>query len=228
MSKQIVRLPDNTQRSFVTGRTGTGKTQAGVWQLSTKNYNSFPWVIYDTKGDALLQQIARLPGAKNIRFSDNIGKHGLYFLHPLPHEMKSDANEAFLWRLWKRGNVGVFIDEGYMFDKYSDALIALYTQGRSKHIPMITLSQKPRYLTQFTFSEADFFQVFQLNDINDRKRISEFTSIDLDQMGQRLPEYHSLWYDVGQDRLVTFSPVPARAAIMDSFAAGLRTNHKVI
>lgn len=223
-----VRLPTNSQRTFICGRTGTGKTQAGAWLLSTQNYNSFPWVIYDTKGDSLLQQISRMDGSKNIRFADKIGKNGLHFLHPLPHEMKSDANEAFLWRLWKRRNVGIFIDEGYMFDKFSDALITLYTQGRSLHIPMITLSQKPRYLTQFTFSEADFFQVFQLNDINDRKRITEFTSIDPEYMGRRLPDYHSLWYDVAQDRLATFSPVPAREAILETFAAGLRTNHKVI
>lgn len=224
----FVRLPDNTQRTFVVGRTGTGKTQAGVWLLSTKNYNAFPWVIYDTKGDALLQSIARLPEAKNIKFNDHIGKHGLYFLHPLPHEMKSDDNEAFLWRLHKRGNVGIFIDEGYMFDKFSDALTALYTQGRSKHIPMITLSQKPRYLTQFAFSEADFFQIFQLNDINDRKRVTEFTGIEPEQIDRRLPDYHSHWYDVGADRLVTFSPVPARGSVMESFRAGLRTQHKVL
>lgn len=220
-----VRLPNNSQRLAVIGRTGSGKTQAGLWHLSTKNLRDFPWIVFDTKGDELIREIGKFPAVHKIRFGDAIDKQGLHILRPLPHEMKSDECENFLWKLHKRGRCGIFIDEGYMFDKYSDALNALYTQGRSLKIPMITLSQKPKYLTQFTFSESDFFQVFDLNDKNDRKRINEFMPADLERP---LPDFHSLWYDVGRRSVVNFSPVPARDTILENFAAQLRYNKRVI
>lgn len=208
-----VRLPNNTQRTVLVGRTGSGKTRAGVWHLSNKVFSEFPWVIFDTKRDSFLKKIYRFPGVKKITFSDKISKPGLYYIQPLPEEMQEAQAEDFLWYLHKRGGVGIYIDEGYMMHRYSKALNALYTQGRDLRIPMITLSQKPKYLTPFTFSEADFFQVFQLNDQNDRKRITEFMPADLNR---RLPNYHSLWYDVGQDQVVEFRPVPADDQILEN------------
>ena len=164
-------------------------------------------------------------GANRIRFSDTPWKEGLYYIQPLPHEMKSDACEDFLWRLHKRGRIGIFIDEGYMFDKYSPALDALYTQGRTLKIPMITLSQKPKYLNMFTFSEAQYFQVFALNDLNDRKRIAEFSPINPKAL---LREHHSLWYDVGRNSVVEFSPGPAPGRVLESFEAQLRAIKRAI
>lgn len=219
------RLPNNSQRLAVVGRTGTGKTIAGAWQLSLKNFATFPWIVFDTKRDPFLKQVWKFPGAHRIGFKDRVTKPGLYYLQPLPHEMKSDDAEAFLWNIHKRGNTGLFFDEGYMLDKYSDALIAIYTQGRTLKIPTITLSQKPKYLTPFTWSEADFFQVFHLNDVNDRKRIGEFMPADLDR---RLRDHHSLWYDVGANSVAEFSPVPAPDRILESFAAQLRRQHRAI
>lgn len=219
------RLPGNSHRLAVIGRTGSGKTQAGLWHLSTKDFKSFPWIIFDTKGDDMIRDISKMPGTQKLRFNDQIPKTGLSIIRPLPHEMKSDACEDFLWRIHKRGRCGIFADEGYMFHKYSDALNALYTQGRSLKIPMITLSQKPKYLSQFTFSESDFFQVFDLNDRNDRKRINEFMPADLERP---LPAFHSLWYDVGDRSIVNFSPVPARDVILEKFEAQLRLAKRVI
>ncbi len=225
MSDDGVRLPNNSHRTAVIGRTGSGKTQAGLWHLSLKNFATFPWIIFDTKGDDMIREIGKMPATQKIRFIDPIPRRGLSIIRPLPHEMKSDQCEDFLWKIHKRGKCGLFIDEGYMFDKYSDALNALYTQGRSLQIPMITLSQKPKYLTQFTFSESDFFQVFDLNDRNDRKRINEFMPADLERP---LQPFHSLWYDVGRRSITNFSPVPARDAILDEYAAQLRFAKRVI
>jgi len=219
------RLPGNSDRTVIVGRTGTGKTIAGAWHLSLKKFATFPWIVFDTKRDPFFKELWRMQGAKKIRFSDRVGKDGLHYIQPLPHEMKSDAAEDFLWRLHKRGRVGIFIDEGYMFDKFSDALTALYTQGRTLNIPMITLSQKPKYLNMFTFSEAQFFQVFPLNDLNDRKRIAEFSPID---PKVRLREHHSLWYDVGRNSVVELSPVPAPDRLLENFEAQLRATKRAI
>jgi hypothetical protein len=219
------RLPNNSQRTVITGRTGTGKSIAGAWQLSLKNFASFPWLVWDTKKDPFWREVWKMPGARRIGFGDMPGKNGLYYIQPTPAEMKSAACEAFLWKMHKRGRIGNFIDEGYMFDKYSDALTALYTQGRTLNIPMITLTQKPKYLNMFTFSEADFFQVFALNDIQDRRRIAEFSPID---PKTSLRPYHSMWYDVARNSVVEFSPVPAPDRILENFGAQLRFNKRAI
>ncbi len=220
-----VNFPGKHDRTVIVGRTGTGKTMVGLWHLSGWDFNKFPWIIFDTKGDSKLKELARNPGIKRLKFADAIPKTGLHIIRPLPHEMDSDECEKFLWRIHARKNVGIYFDEGYMLNKYSKALIALYTQGRDLNIPIITLSQKPKYLTQFTFSEADYFQVLALNDKNDRKRIEEFMPADLEK---RLPKWHSLWYDVGQDKVTEFSPVPALETILQSFDAKLRQLKRVI
>ena len=111
-----------------------------------------------------------------------------------------------------------------MVDKRDPALQAILTQGRSKHIPMIILSQRPMWLTRFAISESDYYQVFQLNDRDDRDRIKSFIPTDLEywMMTQvnnppRLPKFHSLWYDVGRNELVVMQPVPDDNFILSLF-----------
>ena len=213
-----VNFPNDTQHTLILGRTGSGKTQAGIWHLSGKNFERKPWVIFDTKGDELIDKIGRMEGAKHLKLGEMPGKNGLYIVRPRPDQ---DVEiDEFLWKIHARNNVGLYFDEGYMVGK-SDALNALLTQGRSKHIPIIILSQRPAWLTRFCFSEASFFQVFSLNDRRDRQRVQEFISIDKADIENRLPEFHSLWYDVKQDHVFTFAPVPPADAILNEFRARL-------
>jgi hypothetical protein len=220
-----VRLPDNTQRLAIAGRTGTGKSIAGAWQLSIKDLRTFPWLVFDSKRDPFWKKVWALGGARKLRLTETPGKEGLFYVQPTTQEISSQVGEDFLWRLHKRGRIGIFIDEGYTMDKYSNALTALYTQGRTLNIPMITLTQKPKFLNMFTFSEADFMQVFALNDIKDRQRIAEFAPID---PKVRLRERHSLWYDVARNSVAEFSPVPAPARILENFQAQMRYSKRAI
>lgn len=220
-----VRLPGLTDRTVIVGRTGTGKSIAGAWHLSLKDFTTFPWIVWDTKLDPFLRELWRMKLARRLSFGDSIPKNGLWYLQPTPKQMQSEECEAFLSRIHQRGRIGMWIDEGYAFDKFSDALTAIYTQGRTLRIPMITLSQKPKYLNMFTFSEAQFFQVFALNDLKDRQRIAEFSPID---PRTRLREHHSLWYDVGRNSVVEFSPVPAPDRILETFEAKLRLAKRAI
>lgn len=219
------RLPGNSHRLIEIGRTGTGKTQAGTWHLSVKNLRRDPWLVWNTKGDELLNEIAKMPGSNEIKFSDKITKPGLYFIRPKPHEMKSEECEQFLWNIHKRGHTGMMFDEGYMMDKYSKALNAIYTQGRSLKIPTITCTQRPAWLSPFALSEADFFQVFHLNRKGDQKTVEDYVPADLTR---RLPDFHSLWYDVGTNTVSEFSPVPARERILENFEAQMRFNKRAI
>lgn len=210
-----MRLPDNTQRLVIVGRTGTGKTQGAVWHLSHMPWSTMPWIIFDWKRDKL---IARLP-TKEIPLGFVPEEPGLYVVHPLP-DQQEDV-DAYLWALWARENVGLYVDEGYMLDK-SKAFRAIQTQGRSKHIPTIVLSQRPNNLDRFIFSEADFYQIYALNDLNDRKRVAEWMPLE-DERGYafnskyKLPKYHSWYYDVSNNELVILNPVPKAEDIIARF-----------
>lgn len=225
----MARLPNNSQRLVNVGSTGTGKTVAGLWHLSQRNFSpsdpdGMPWIMVDQKGDALIATL----GAVEIPYKNGRyplpEKPGLYVVRPLPIEAHELAMEGLLWDVWARENVGLYIDEGYMFAK-SRALNSIYTQGRSKHIPVITNSQRPVWLSRFTFSEADFFQVFRLNDVRDVDSIRTM----LPELPKRyqLKPYHSLYYDVAENQLTTFSPVPKPIDVRAVFHAKLVPPKKV-
>lgn len=221
----MLKLPGRSDRAVIIGRTGSGKTQAAAHWLSGKNFDREAWVMLNTKGDALLNEIAAFDKVKTISLTDKPGKTGLHMVRPLPDDPRL---ESFLWRIWEKGNCGIYVDEGYMVGRFNKAFNALLTQGRSLKVPMIILAQRPSWLSQFVFSEADFFQVFHLNSEDDRKTVAGFVPISKKDRNERLPDFHSLWYNVKDNVLNKFSPVPPRESILEAFRAKLTTRKSYI
>ncbi len=219
------RTPNDTQHIVELGRTGSGKTQAGLFHLSLRNFTRKPWVIFDTKGDEMIEQIGRFDAVKYIGLGETPGKNGLHIVKMLPGQ--EPLAENFLYKIHQRENVGLFFDEGFMLGK-SNGLDMLLTQGRSKHIPIIILSQRPAWLSRFVFSEASFFQIFQLTDERDRDTVQRFVPADRANLDARLPAFHSLWYDVGNDQVTQFSPVPPRDEILGTFKERLSVRKVLI
>jgi hypothetical protein len=210
-----MRVPDETQRISIIGRTGSGKTVAGVWHLSNAHFERMPYLIYDFKRDAMLAKIGDLEGAEHIDVDTVPSRPGLYFVHPHPDQ--HEEVQAQMWRIWEQEHTGVFVDEGYMVcgpSNQNSAFRSLLTQGRSKHIPMIILSQRPVWMDRFVFSESDFYQVFQLNHSGDRKKIMEYIPADL---SRPLPKYHSYYHDVAENETFVVRPVPTEEDIMGVF-----------
>jgi len=204
------RLPNDNQRIVIVGSTGSGKSVAGLWHLSHRDYHTKPWLIVDQKHDDKIAAI----NPPEIEPGEIPKKPGLYVTRPLPIEEHDEAMERALWKIWMQGNTGIFIDEGQMFQR-SNALNSIYTQGRSKQIPVITNSQRPVCLSRFTFSEADFFQVFRLNDTRDKDTLkSMLPTLPKDY---KLPAFHSLYYDVAADEISLWKPVPSEDQIISSF-----------
>lgn len=197
-----LRLPDDTHRVSVIGRTGSGKTQGAVWQLSKRRFDLRPWIILDWKRDKL---IGTLGAQKTDIGGKPPKKPGLYIAQPQPHEAEDGTLETYLWKIWAQENTGIYVDEGYMIGNNNNAFRSLLTQGRSKHIPMIILSQRPVGMDRYVFSESDYFQIFEITDTRDKKTVNSFVPVDLDA---RLPKYHSIWYDVGQNEATLLAPVP--------------------
>lgn len=204
------RVPGLDERQVIVGRTGSGKTQFGIWGVSVAPFHRQPYILIDTKGDSTINAIEK---AKHLDMSGVLPKEpGVFVVHP----NVSDENEweDFLWRVHAQENIGLFFDEGYMVPKSSRAFPAILTQGRSKHIPAIVCAQRPLWLSRFVFSEADHFAVFHLNHVKDRKTVGEF--LPGGAVDERLPEYHSTIYDVKKDTLFTMSPVPSREKILEA------------
>src|ERR1035437_503251 len=198
-----MRLPNDTQRISIVGRTGSGKTVAAAWHLSHADFQWMPWVVYDFKRDSLLAQIGELEGTEHIGLEEIPRYPGIYFVHPHPDD--TEGMKEQMWKIWAQENTGVFIDEGLMVGLYNPAFRSLLAQGRSKHIPMIILSQRPAWLDRFCFSESDYFQAFALNHIKDRQKMMEYVPANL---LKPLPKYHSYYHDVGMAETVVMTPVP--------------------
>ena len=224
----VVRLPKSSQRITLVGRTGTGKTVAGLWHLSNFDLKH-PWILIDTKTDEHINAIEK---ARHITF-DEVPKAkdtGLFVIHPLPGDYKRPNSltpsplEIYLWKIWARENIGIFCDEGFMMGD-NPAFEACLTQGRSKKIPMIVCTQRPVWVSRFCFSESDFFQIFHLNDSRDRSTIESFVPIDFDDE-ESLVEFESWYFDVGKNSLFRFKPVPKIEAILRVFDRKLEERRK--
>lgn len=215
-----MRLPDSSNRLAIVGATGSGKTQAALWHLSLRDITTRPWIVYNFKYD---KNIEAIPLKKDIGLDELPVKPGIYVVHPHPNQ--TDEVESQMWAIWERGGIGVYIDEGYMVGDRNPAFRALLTQGRSKEIPVIVLSQRPVWMDRFVFSESEFFQVFRLNHRKDQKSVEEFVPADL---SYRLPDYHSYYYDVGANRTTVLKPVPSIEEIHKTFEHRLKRLVKTV
>lgn len=179
-----------------------------------RSYPTRPWVVYDFKGDELINEI---PHARHIDVSEvpKPTNKGIFIVHPRPDQIE-EVN-AQLWKIWELENIGIYVDEGYMIappGTRAPAFNSILTQGRSKSIPVIQLSQRPVWMPIFTFTEASFIQTYLLNNTEDVKTVSKYVNGD---MTRRLPRYHSYYYDVKGDRLDILPPVPEKQKILDRF-----------
>ena len=219
------RFPDSSHRQFICGRTGSGKTVAACWNLLHRNFRSAPWIVLNHKGTALIDDIE---GAEHVDLDFYPKKPGIYIYHPVPENDDEYVTKLF-WKMLARGNVGLYEDEGYMINARDPGQRALLTQGREKKIPIIIATQRPVALSRFAVSEADFFQVFQLNDDEDIKRVRGFIPFDLKYWMKteanevpKLGQHCSIWYDVSRNNLVKLEPVPPESKILEKFYEALK------
>jgi hypothetical protein len=185
----------------------SGKTRFAAWLLSLMPISTMPWIIIDYKGDDLINAIR---GAKYITPDDPLPeKPGIYIL-----KAESDEDEAlsdFFFRVKNKGGIGLFVDEGLMLGTRNKGFVSCLTQGRSLHIPIIILSQRPVWVTKFARTEATFIVLFELQDVDDRNAVRKFMKGDTKE---ELPRFHSYYYDSKDKMLSRMGPVPDDKTIL--------------
>jgi hypothetical protein len=224
------RLPQTDDRIAILGKTGSGKTVAGLWHLSKQDIDIRPWIVIDFKGDKNINAIDK---AQDIDYETNLSKlkPGLYILRVMPDE--EEELDAWFVKVWATENIGVMVDEGFMVGQRSRGFNMCLIQGRSKHITMIVLSQRPVWMSRYVLSEASFIQAFSLNDRDDTKSVKRFVEdrkiegVEVSVMN-RLPRYHSYYYDVADDELLTLGPVDDVDTILASIDAKLPVQRRTL
>ncbi len=201
-------FPRDDEHTAIWGRTGSGKTQLGAFLISKKPLRKSRTVIIDYKGDELLNSLERV---REIGHKEIPKKNGLYILHSIP-KVDDEKIERWLWDIWDEENIGLYVDEGYMLPQ-GEAFEAILTQGRSKRIPVITLSQRPVHVSRFVISEASHVAMFDLNDDRDVQTTRGIVPRDFPywvppELGDALPAYHARWYSVKSRGRFVLRPVP--------------------
>lgn len=218
------RLPSTTQRTAVIGRTGSGKTRLGWWLLSLAPFDVQPYVLVDYKRESLFASVDRI---REIGLKEVPKAPGLYVIRPSVGD--EEGMEAWLWKVWERERCGLYIDEGYMLPQNPrGAFTAVLTQGRSKHIPVYCLTQRPSWISRFVFSEADFYAVMQLNDERDAKTVQAFIKREKADVTRELPDFNAYWYDVAKREAFHLLPVEDETLISERIAKRLAPKKKEI
>jgi hypothetical protein len=186
----------------------------GLWTLAQRNFHEKPWVILDFKRDPMIKQIARLEET-NIKRSPPTHK-GLYVTRPTPGDVDDGHVSRWLFDVWSQEDTGIFIDEGYMIKPMDRALRAVLSQGRSKHVPVIALSQRPAWISPFISSEASHFTVFYLQMPQDISRVREYLP-NADPFN--LPPHHSYHASMKTRELTRLGPCPDENEVLDMFDA---------
>lgn len=200
------RFPGGDARTTVIGATGSGKTTCAAWMLAHQRFDRRPWVILDFKNEELFDAVGS-PPLEPIRIGAIPRRRGLYIANVRPGE--EAALEAWLWQIFERGNIGLYVDEAALMPG-GDAFRAILQQGRSKRIPVIQCTQRPVDVKRGVFSEASFFAVYRMQDRRDAKIIEGFVPADL---SAPLPTFHWRWYDVARNRLLVMGRVPDPAQV---------------
>lgn len=220
---------------LLVGKNGTGKTRGAMWHMAQtdvgRHENARSWIVVNHKREKMINA---LPGATFVDMDqrpvminrDGVQRFkipGIYVYQPRP-EIDDDSVTELLWWMYETENMGLYVDEGYMIPPRDPALNSIYTQGRSKGLPAITLSQRPSGISRRAVSEAMFIRVYRLTDKRDWKTMQEVIPVKLDPYMRPLkgqprimPDYHSIYYDTREDDPIIAKPVPMDDVIFEQF-----------
>lgn len=219
-------VPGPFDRTFLAGKTGSGKTFAARrlldWVCVDDTDTARKFYPHNKPGDLVprayiigydAKGLIRWPGYTRVqtfddllRKADDPKKHPKIMYAPKAAELRNpDLHELFFRLCYQRGNTTVYVDEWYALCKgeiYPDSAHAILTRGREMNVPLIGCSQRPKNVPQPIMSEADVVYCFQLKMPQDRKKMAEMIPVDeWDLTPSHLPKYHYYFYRDGDDEV---------------------------
>jgi hypothetical protein len=161
------------QRAFFVGKTGSGKTSLAKALLYKQNHVC----ILDPKRTFSLPE--RWPHTiytdVNGVVSHNEAETLIY--RPTLDEMRTGCDQFFYWA-FDRQNTLIYVDEVIsivngprIYPGYETVL----KMGRERNVGCWSATQRPASVPLAIMSESEHFFVFRLTNIEDRKRVSDWT-----------------------------------------------------
>jgi len=199
------------KRAVIAARTGSGKTVLAAHLASAAPVH---WVVINPKWTAGYKDLKSSRTIEGINYSeieDSIESHKFTIVNPLKHECKADIMDDLISYLHEEySNIGIICDELLSLHRNGiagDGLTGWLTRGRELGQSFIGLTQRPKRISMFVFSEADYIGAMDLTLKGDRERMREVTGDDR-FLNFRTRAHRWLWYDVGRDNLRLFGAVP--------------------
>ncbi len=160
--------------------------------------------ILDTKADEHIENLDA-PIVENLELLGKYKaeKYPLVIYRPTGEEL-ADQKVLDAWCQWiyERGHTVAYIDEVTQLGNSTNpkmGFLNMITRGRSRDVTVLMGTQRPVGVPRIVFTETQYFYKFYLADMQDRKRVAEFTHPVM--IYQPKSKYGFLFYKVG-DRKV--------------------------
>lgn len=203
---------EQDKRAIIVGRTGSGKTTLARYLCLASNQHVVILNPKHTGGYKSLPGIEIIHGFNAKKVVRSILKNRFTCINFTGAESNPEFMDEVVDYLHSRfTNICLCADELFTLHtngRPGPGLMGWLTRGRELNQSFLGLAQRPKWISKFVFSEADYIAAMDLNLEDDRKTMQDVTGES--SFISRLPPYCWRWYNVQEDQSQLFKPVSLR------------------
>jgi len=175
------------ERWAYVGKTGSGKSYLARYNLKKIAAKGWPIVIVDSPDHFWLKEkdtkdfARRGPGTIDIPYltDGRLLDKQVQIYQPESPGYADDDLLSLLEHIYDKRNMLVYFDELYGIvdaNHQPDIFLRLWAQGRKINVGAWCATQRPARIPEIVLSQAENMAIFRMTNINDRKRMAEYTS----------------------------------------------------